>query len=110
MAKIPANITKTVTDYLRDIERICHVDKAILFGSYVNGSVKKHSDIDIAIFSKQITEENRLKIMARLIASGGKFKKDIQPMAFPWEDYLSGENDFIVNEIIKKGIEIEEHS
>jgi hypothetical protein len=28
-------------------------------------------------------------------------------MAFPWEDYLSGENDFIVTEIIKKGIEIQ---
>jgi len=47
--------------------------------------------------------------MARLIASGGKFKRDIQTIAFPWEDYLSEENDFIVNEIIKKGIEIINH-
>jgi len=106
MAKIPAKIIKTLDDYLRDVEKICHVDKAILFGSYANGNVKKRNDIDIVIFSKQITEDNRLEIMARLIASGGKFKRDIQPMAFPWEDYISEENDFIVNEIIKKGIEI----
>ncbi len=106
MAKIPTAVIKTLNDYLRDIEKICHIDKAILFGSYVHGSVKKHSDIDIAIFSKQITEDNRLEIMAKLIASGGKFKRDIQPIAFSWEDYLSQDNDFIVNEIISKGIEI----
>ena len=109
MVKIPAAIIKTLNDYLRDVEKICHIDKAILFGSYAHGNIKKRSDIDIAIFSKQITEDNRLEIMARLIASGGKFKRDIQTMAFPWEDYLSKENDFIVNEIINKGIEIQNH-
>ncbi len=106
MAKIPSKIIKTLNDYLHDVEKICHVDKAILFGSYANGNVKKRNDIDIAIFSRQITEDNRLEIMAKLIASGGRFKRDIQPMALPWEDFLSNDNDFIVNEIIKKGIEI----
>jgi len=40
MAKIPAAIIKTLNDYLRDVEEICHIDKAILFGSYAHGNIK----------------------------------------------------------------------
>jgi len=54
MAKIPAAIIKTLNDYLRDVEEICHIDKAILFGSYAHGNIKKRSDIDIAIFPNRL--------------------------------------------------------
>jgi hypothetical protein len=36
MVKIPTAIIKTLNDYLRDAEKICHIDKAILFGSYAH--------------------------------------------------------------------------
>jgi predicted nucleotidyltransferase len=54
MVKIPTSIIKTLNDYLRDIEKICHVDKAILFGSYAHGNIKKRSNIDIAIFPNRL--------------------------------------------------------
>ena len=106
MVKISTAIIKTINEYLLEAEKICHLDKVILFGSYANGNVINSSDIDIAIFSKQITENNRLDVMTQLIAKTGKFKHDIQPMAFTFDDFLSNENDFITNEIKGKGIEL----
>ncbi|HBI48155.1 MAG TPA: hypothetical protein DDX93_05505 [Smithella sp.] len=50
MVKIPTSIIRTLNDYLRDVEKICHFDKAILFGSYAHGNIKKRSDINIAIY------------------------------------------------------------
>jgi uncharacterized protein len=103
VVKKQSGIMKKVSQYLAEANNICQVEKAILFGSYAAGSANKQSDIDIAIFSREITNENRLEIMTKLIALTGKFRLDIQPVAFPYEDYISDENDFIVNEIKNKG-------
>lgn len=106
MAKTKAEIIKIVKRYLREAESVCPVDKAVLFGSYAQGKTKKESDIDIAIFSRKVTDKNRLETMSRLIMLIDKLKLDIQPVVFSYADYLSGENDFIADQIKKKGMEI----
>jgi hypothetical protein len=70
------------------------------------GKSSKYSDIDLAIFSKAITDENRLEFTTKFLTKILGFKLDIQPIAFPYQDYINEENDFIKEEIKKKGIEI----
>lgn len=37
--------------YIQELEKDIHVEKAILYGSYANGTVHNYSDIDLAIIS-----------------------------------------------------------
>ena len=60
MVKTKAQVIKTVRRYLKEAEKVCHVDKAILFGSYAHGTAKKQSDIDVAIFSRNVNDKNRV--------------------------------------------------
>ena len=106
MAKTKAQIIRVLKNYLREAERVCHVDKAILFGSHAHGRVSAQSDIDIAIFSKGVTDRNRIETMSKLLMLVSRLKLDIQPVVFPYEDYAKGDNDFIKEQIKKRGIEI----
>jgi len=106
MAKIQGKIKKILEEYIEEVSRLCPVDKAFLFGSHAQGLGNKKSDIDIAIFSRDINDENRLKIMSEIIMLIDKFKIDIQPIVFSYQDYFDEDNDFILNEIKKKGVVI----
>lgn len=106
MAKVKTEVIKILKEYLKEVEKVCHVDKAILFGSYAHGKIRKQSDIDIAIFSRDVSDRNRLKTMSRIIMLIDRLKLDIQPMVFPYKDYIQEDNDFISKEIKKKGVEI----
>ncbi|MBI5376413.1 MAG: nucleotidyltransferase domain-containing protein [Candidatus Schekmanbacteria bacterium] len=106
MSKVKTNIIKLLKEYITEVNKICPVEKAVLFGSYAKGLNNKDSDIDVAIFSKKVNEKNRLEIMSKLIMLINKFKVDIQPVVFPYRDYLNDDNDFISGEIKKRGMEI----
>jgi predicted nucleotidyltransferase len=106
MPKIKNKVTKILREYIEEVNKLCQIDKAILFGSHAHGKDKKVSDIDIAIFSRKINDENRLEIMSKFIMLIDKFKIDIQPIVFSYKDYLDEDNDFISNEIKRRGIEI----
>jgi predicted nucleotidyltransferase len=92
--------------YLADVEKICSIEKAFLFGSHARNVASKDSDIDVAIFSKTVNEANRLNLMSELVALVGKYRTDIQPVLFSYDDYLEEDNEFISIEIKGKGIEI----
>lgn len=106
MAEIKAEIVNILRRYLDDVEKICHVDKAFIFGSYAHGRAGKHSDIDMAIFSRNVNDENRLEVMTEAIVLINKFKLDIQPLVFSYDDFLNEDNDFISNEIKRNGFEL----
>lgn len=106
MVEIKTEIIDVLRKYLKDVETICHVDKAFVFGSYAHGRAGKHSDIDMAIFSRNVNDGNRLKVMTEVIALINKFKLDIQPLVFSYDDFLNEDNDFISNEIKRNGFEL----
>lgn len=106
MVKTKTQVIRVLRNYLREAEKVCHVDKAILFGSHAHGRASAQSDIDIAIFSKGVTDRNRIETMSKLLMLVNKLKVDIQPVVFSYKDYAAGDNDFITEEIKKKGIEI----
>jgi predicted nucleotidyltransferase len=103
VAKSKTEIVDMLRKYLKDVEGVCHVDKAIVFGSWAKGKAGEYSDIDMAIFSRSVSDENRLEVMARIIALITKYKMDIQPVVFPYVDNFHEENDFICNKDRKNG-------
>ena|SRR3989304_6012081 len=106
MAKTKNKVIEVLKSYLKEVENICHVDKAFLFGSYAHGRAGKDSDIDIAIFSRNVNNKNRLEVMSKAIMLINKLKIDIQPIVFPYEDYTKEDSEFISSEIKKKEIKI----
>jgi len=108
MAEIKTEIINILRRYLKEVEKICHIEKAFIFGSYAHGRAGKHSDIDMAIFSRNVNDENRLEVMTEAVALINNFKLAIQPLVFSYDDYFSEDNDFICNEIKKNGLELTE--
>ena len=106
MAKKKDWIIKTLKEYLSAMNRICPIEKGILFGSYAHGNPKKFSDIDLAIFTKKANNKNRLPLTALFLKETARLKLDIQPLIFPYQNYITGENDFVSEEIKKKGLSI----
>lgn len=106
MAKLPAKLKQAISSYINEINAVCPIDKAILYGSYASGHAGVKSDIDLAIFSKAINDHNRLQVMTRYLMKVAKYKLDFQPLVFPYEDYFDADNDFIADEIKNKGIEV----
>lgn len=106
MVKISPHIRNALKNYIEEINNICLIEKVILFGSYASGHPSPDSDIDLAIFSKDINDDNRLEFMKIFLMKIGKYKLDIQPLAFSFNEIMAGNNDFILNEIKGKGIEI----
>ncbi len=106
MSKIKNRIRRAIEEYITEIKQICPIEKVVLFGSHAKRVRDKDSDIDLAIFSRIITDENRLEFTTKFLVKIVKFKLDIQPIAFSYQDYIDEENDFVRDEIRKKGIEI----
>ncbi len=105
MVEIPITFEQTLTEYLIDLSQSYQLNHVVLFGSQIQGNAKPDSDIDIAIFSTDATDENRMGIMADCLLKTLPYHLDIQPLVYPLSDYTA-DNDFIQQEIIARGIEI----
>ena len=99
-------IDSQISSYIDDIKKILVCKKAYLFGSYLTSKYGKDNDIDIAIFSPEVTDVNRHEYTKKCLRAISKYKLDIQPLVFSFEDYLDPTNDFIQHEILEEGKEI----
>lgn len=106
MAQIALTIKQPLKSYLNDLAQNYQLERVFLFGSFALGTFHQDSDIDLAIFSPDVTAENEIEIMADLMIRAMPYKLDIQPLVFPLADYYDTTNDFIQKEIIAGGIEI----
>lgn len=106
MAQIPLIIEQSLKDYISDLAHSYRLERVILFGSFAQGTFHQDSDLDLAIFSPDVTAENEISIMADLMIRAMPYKLDIQPLVFPLADFYDTTNDFIQKEIIGRGLEI----
>ncbi len=104
MAKIPDKVIKTIDQFLKKLtENKIIIEKAVLFGSYAQGTYTEWSDIDIAIVSKSFEGERfidrgkirRIKLMVSC---------DLEPVPYTPEDF-NIENPF-VKKILETGIRV----
>jgi hypothetical protein len=106
MAEIPVAIEQALKNYILDLTQDYRLDRVIVFGSMAHGTANQESDIDLAIFSADVTADNQITIMADCWFRTAPYKLDIQPLVFPLAAYYDATNNFIQKEIIAHGIEI----
>lgn len=79
-----------------------NVKKAYIFGSYIKGTAKEDSDIDLAIIFKNLTDTFDMQV--QLMKLRRKFDTRIEPHAFRESDFQI--SNPLANEILKTGLEI----
>ena len=87
------------------VEAMTGVEKVFLFGSYAKGTQTKDSDIDIAVFSADFSDETKIDDMTWLLMKTSGLGYDIQPQPFTLEDYE--EPIGLVEEILRTGLELQ---
>jgi predicted nucleotidyltransferase len=97
-------VREIVQRYLQELARNnIPVEKAIIFGSYVNGNPREESDIDVALISTAFTGD-RFEDRRRIVPLRRKIDTRIEPMPFRPEDFSHG--GILIDEIKKTGITI----
>jgi len=79
-------LAKEVAEYL--VEYI-HVDRIVLFGSYLNGSPREDSDIDMVIVSRDFEKMSMLEKMDLLARASMAVDSRVELIGFPQKDYLN---------------------
>ncbi|MDY7038786.1 MAG: nucleotidyltransferase domain-containing protein, partial [Thermodesulfobacteriota bacterium] len=106
MDKIPFEVKKVLSDYIKKLSREINVTSAFVFGSYAKGNWKSDSDIDVAIFSDDFTNLERAEAIAFLLDRTLEYDLDIQPVAFDEDDYINYQDNPFVNEVVTTGIKM----
>ncbi len=93
--------------YTRDFLRACKslpikIDKAILFGSVLTGKSNENSDIDLALFSGNFTD-NILQNLDLVAMVNIRFP-DLDIHTYPTKDYTG--RGLLLDEIKKTGLEV----
>jgi predicted nucleotidyltransferase len=73
-------IKKPLTQFLQNVTQTIKVEQLIIFGSYLEGTAKPESDIDVLVISdnfKPLDEEQRLDILYDAA-------ENIEPVIHPW--------------------------
>lgn len=94
---------RQVRQFLAECSRLpVKIDRAILFGSVVNGKTNKYSDIDVALFSEDFTDNILLNI--DMIGRVNIRYPNIDVHTYPSRSYNG--HGLLIDEIKHTGVEI----
>jgi predicted nucleotidyltransferase len=96
-------IINEIKDFIARLKNKISIKSVYLFGSYVKGTNKDYSDIDVAIVSDSF-EGFALADIERILSSTKNINRMIEPHPFRTEDFT--EDNPFVEEIINTGIRI----
>jgi predicted nucleotidyltransferase len=104
MAASADSIMDIVKRYIEELRKHnIPVREAILFGSYVKGTIKEESDIDVAVVSEAFTGD-RFEDRRKIVPLRRKIDNRIEPMPFNPEIFSRG--SILIDEIKKTGVRI----
>lgn len=103
MAAISPEIESIVQKFIALLQKDKRISKIFLYGSHAKGLATKWSDIDLAVVSPDFSDD-LFEERVRLMRLGLGIDERIEPSPFRPEDF--NENDPLVSEINKSGIEI----
>ncbi|MCD6334550.1 MAG: nucleotidyltransferase domain-containing protein [Candidatus Latescibacteria bacterium] len=106
MAKIPAHIASVLKGYVSDLEKNFAIRRVVLFGSYARGDHRADSDIDLAIFSDSFRDKKFVDIVSFLLSKSRRYKVDLEPLGFSYEEYLDSAGNDCMQQIKNEGIAI----
>lgn len=97
-------IKRIVKNYLGVIAKHnIRIERVFLFGSYAHGTAREDSDIDVAIISEDFSGD-RFADRRLVIPLRRKIDRRLEPIPYRPENFK--ENDPLVLEILKYGLEI----
>ncbi|MBM3436434.1 MAG: nucleotidyltransferase domain-containing protein [Bacteroidetes bacterium] len=104
MAIATDSIIETVKRYIKELEKNgIEIREAIIFGSFVKGTAKEDSDIDVALISNNFTGD-RYEDRRKIVPLRRKIDSRIEPIPFRPEDFYDG--GMLVEEIKNTGIKL----
>ena len=104
--RVPEELRRVLSEYIRETDEEIGVDKAYLFGSHTNEKAQHSSDIDIAVFSRRFENESRLDAIRYLLKKASNHRTyDLQPVGYGTERLRDSDDPFI-SEILMTGKEI----
>lgn len=80
------NIQQPLKQFLQQIPKSIGIDQVIIFGSYLEGTATKDSDIDVIVVSddfKNMSEDDRLTLLYR---AARFIEPDVEPWGFTNEE------------------------
>ena len=98
--KSAINIAKR---FIKELPKDLSVKKVYLFGSYTKGAGHEDSDIDIAVIFDDVKDYFSVQLLLMRIRRNIDLR--IEPHPFAERDF--NENDSLVCEILKKGVELD---
>ncbi len=100
---VDEKIIKEIKEFIAQLKKEISIKSVYLFGSYVKGTNRDYSDIDVAIVSDNF-EGFALADIERILNSTKNINRMIEPHPFRPEDFTV--EDPFVEEIISTGIKI----
>jgi len=107
MAFTQDKVLELAKSFLKQASGKHSIRSAYLFGSYVRGTQKDYSDIDIALVMPRINESKRyLEESQDIFHEAQEFNSLLEVVCFREDEFEEGQTA-IVNQIKKEGIRIE---
>lgn len=104
MAQIPDKVSSIIRLFLEELEKNhINIERAILFGSYAQGTYTPWSDIDLALVSPDF-EGNRFKDRDKIRRIKLKISSDLELIPYPPNDFTDA--DPFVKQILATGINV----
>jgi predicted nucleotidyltransferase len=94
-----------IRTFLEKIRQELPIERAYLFGSYATGRNRDYSDIDLAIITPVLNNENSLAINQKIFSRASRYNVDLEPICFSPEEFEKEELP-VVLDIKRTGIEI----
>lgn len=94
-----------ISDFLKHVRRELPIERAYLFGSYATGRNRDYSDIDLAIVTPILNDENSFAINQNIFRRAMRYNLDLEPICFSPEEFKKEELP-IVLDIKREGVEI----
>ncbi len=103
MALSTNKLDEIVEGFIRKLADEIPVEEVILFGSYVRGSAKEYSDIDLAIISDWFRGRSYIENMQYLSRCAASYNSLIEALPFTCEEYKKLDKRTFLASIVKTG-------
>lgn len=104
MASSKDLIVKDVKKYVEELKKNgIPIQRVLLFGSWIKGSAREESDVDVALISS-VFSGDRFEDRRKIVPLRRMINNNIEPMPFTPQDFETGGN--LVDEIVQNSEEI----
>ena len=92
-----------VRRYINLLRKEMTLDRIIVFGSYIRGTPRRHSDIDVAVFSPRFAKGDEIKHMQYLLRQAYKVDTHLEPHPYAPADLKKVQAGTLLAEIVRTG-------